>query len=105
MSSKFDNVPVEDDTTILFHQEATLGEYEVLYEKWYWDGVAAESIIFDSNDVSDLEDDEVEQEVRSSPLVEQDTSLTLKRADDGFTYVNFNFKTDLIQNALDKLFD
>lgn len=94
MSNRFANVPVEEDTKILFQKEDTLGEYKVLYQKWYWDGVVAESIIFDSDDVSDLDDKEIEQEVRSSPLVEQGSSLTIKRADDGFTYANFNFKTD-----------
>ena len=31
--NKFNNVPVEEDTKIIFQQEATLGEYDVLYQK------------------------------------------------------------------------
>lgn len=50
--SKFENVPVEEDTKIIFEQEATLGEYEVLYQKWFWDGISAESIIFANEDVA-----------------------------------------------------
>ncbi len=46
MASKFERVPVEEDTKIIFQQEAILGEYDVLYQKWYWDGITAESIIF-----------------------------------------------------------
>jgi len=44
--SKFQNVPVEEDTKILFQAEGTLGEYRVLYQIWVWDGIFAESIIF-----------------------------------------------------------
>lgn len=94
MSSRFDNVPVEEDTTILFQLEVTLGKYEVLYEKWCWDGITAESIIFVNEDVSNLDEKEIEQEVRSSPLVKQGEGMTVKRSDSGFTFVNFNFVTD-----------
>lgn len=94
MSNRFDNVPVDEDTKIIFQQEATLGEYDVFYQKWYWDGITAESIIFVNADVSNLDDKEIEQEVRSSPLVKQDSGITVKRSDSGFTFVNFNFETD-----------
>ncbi len=93
MNKKFDNVPVEEDTIILFRQEAQFGTYEVLYEMWSWEGISAESIIFASDDISDLTDEELEQEVRQSPLVKKESALTIKRLDSGFTFVNFNFET------------
>lgn len=89
--SKFKNVPIEEDTKILSQQEVMLGEYEVLYQKWYWDGIRAESIIFSSEDVSTLDDEAIEKEVRSSPLVSSGSSVTLKRTDSGYVFVNFNF--------------
>ena len=36
MSNKIDAVPVENDTKIILQLEAKLGEYDVLYEKWFW---------------------------------------------------------------------
>ena len=42
---KFNKVPVEKDTKILFEQKATLGEYEVLYQKWFWDGITADVLL------------------------------------------------------------
>ena len=93
MNKKFDNVPVEEDTRILFRQEAQFGTYEVLYEMWSWEGISAESIIFASDDISDLTDEELEQEVRKSPLVKKESAVTIKRLDSGFTFVNFNFET------------
>ena len=94
MSDKFADVPVEKDTTILFQQEATLGSYDVLYQKWVWDGITAESIVFSTNDISALTAEEIELEVRSSPLVNEDSSITLSHAKSGFTFVNFNFETE-----------
>ena len=93
MTDKFKNVPVEIDTRILFRQEAKLGEHAVLYEMWTWEGISAESIIFASGDISDLNDEELELEVRKSPLVNSDSAITIKRLPAGYTFVNFNFET------------
>jgi len=93
MTGKFDKVPVEEDTTVLFRTEAKLGRHDVLYEKWYWDGVTGESIIFANKDVEGLGEEEVKNEVRESPLLKKDSEMTLKRTDTGYTFVNFNFET------------
>ena len=93
MTKKFKNVPADKDTRILFRHEAKFGEYEVLYEMWSWEGISAESLIFANDDVLDLTDEEIELEVRKSPLVKLDSAITIKRLSDGFTFVNFNFET------------
>lgn len=91
MSGKFAAVPVDKDTKIIFQAEASLGAYSVLYQKWHWDGITAESIIFDSNDVVNLTDIEIENEVRTSPLLKEDSKVTVSRSESGFVFVNFNF--------------
>jgi len=88
---KFENVPVESDTKILFQTETKFGEYEVLYQKWFWDGITAESLIFLSEDVSSLDDEAIKKEVLNSPLANVETSVTLKRSESGYVFVNFNF--------------
>ena len=93
MTDKFKNVPVEEDTRILFRIKAKLGKYQVLYERWSWEGISAESFIFESVDISNLTDEELEQEVRKSPLVKMDSAVTIKLLDVGYTFVNFNFET------------
>jgi hypothetical protein len=93
MDGKFDSVQTDEGTTISFRTEATLGNYEVLYEKWSWDGIQAESIIFANVDIIDLNDKELEAEVKASPLVKPNSNITIKRSDSGFTFVNFNFET------------
>ena len=91
MSVEFKNVPVEDDTKILISTEASLGKFSVLYQKWRWEGVTAESLIFDSCDVAELTDEEIMNEVKSSPLLIADTKITLSRVASGYVFVNFNF--------------
>jgi len=93
LSDKFSKVPVDDDTAILFRAEVKFGDFDVLYEKWCWEGIAAESIIFVSEDVATMTDAAIEMEVRTSPLVNSNARITLKRIDSGFTFVNFNFTT------------
>ena len=91
MSEKFKNVLVEEGTNIIFSLEAQFGDYEILYQKWSWEGVTAESLIFDSRDVAGLTDEELIAEVKTSPLLKEDSQITLKRGASGFVFVNFNF--------------
>ena len=92
MSKKFDGVPVEEDTKILFRLEAKLGKFDILYEQWTWEGILAESFIFASDDISGMTNEEIEQEAQKSPLVREDSEILIKRSDSGFTFVNFNFE-------------
>ena len=46
-----------------------------------------------NEDVADVTDEALEQEVRKSPLVNEESDMTIKRLDAGFTFVNFNFET------------
>ena len=93
MSKKFETAPVEEETRILYELEIPFDKYHVLHQKWFWDGITAESIIFANEDVAGIKDDELEKIVRTSPLVKKDSKFTLKRGDSGFTFVNFNFES------------
>lgn len=90
MNNKFANISVEADTKIINQLEALLGSYPVLYQKWIWDGITAESIIFANLDIPDLTDEELEKEVKDSPICRENSQITIKKTD-GFTFVNFNF--------------
>jgi hypothetical protein len=93
MENKFENVPIDEGTDIIYQAIVNFGEYPVLYQKWRWEGIIAESLIFDSNDVGKLSDSEIEAAVRTSPLVHADSKVTISRSDSGFVFVNFNFST------------
>lgn len=95
MTDKFKDVPVDNETKIILRNEMSLGKYSVLYEYWIWDGVHAESVIFASEDVIGISDDELKEEVKMSPLLKDKSSeITLKRSESGFTFVNFNFEVN-----------
>ncbi len=63
---KFDNVPTEEDTAIMLSLESKFGEYDVLYQQWIWDGIQANSLIFDNDDIKDNEVELLIEEVRNS---------------------------------------
>ena len=91
--SKFNNIPVEKDAEIIFRAENKFGDLDVVYEKWEWDGILAESIIFNEDDVSEMNDDEIINKVKDSPLFDEklykgDPTI---RHNSGFVFVNFNF--------------
>lgn len=94
MRNKFTAVPLENGTNILFELNATLDDYDVLYQMWDWDGIKAESFIFLSSDIADMTDEEVQTLAKSSPMIKADSELTLVRHVDGYTFVNFNFIAD-----------
>ncbi len=92
MNDKFTDIPREADTKIIFTSPMRWGEFDIVYEKWYWEGINAESIIFLTEDVSSLDDAALEADVRDGPLVKSDSQIAIKRTDK-FTFVNFNFTT------------
>lgn len=94
MKEKFKDLPVDADTTILANVEAKIDTYDVIYQKWRWDGILAESIIFHNDDVATLTEEQIKKEVILCPgLVTEGSQLTFKRGDT-FTFVNFNFVTE-----------
>ena len=90
MNEKFKNIPVEVDTKILISSPMRWGELDIVYQKWNWEGITAESIIFLSDDLKEMEDKALEDDVRVGPLVRKDSQITIKRGEK-FTFVNFNF--------------
>lgn len=95
-SEKFKNIPVEKDTKILFRFEVKLGEYDVVYEKWYWkmNACGAESIIFFHEDIKELSREEINALVRTSMVINKDSRTTITLNSHGYTFVNFNFWVD-----------
>lgn len=92
MNDKFAGIPREEDTKIFFSSPMRWGELDIVYEKWKWDGIRAESIIFLTEDVFSLNDTTLEADVRDGPLVKSDSQITIKRTEK-YTFVNFSFSS------------
>ncbi len=88
---KFDNVPTEADTVITLSFESKFGEYDILYQQWIWDGIQANSLIFDNDDIADIELQSLIEEVRNSPLVNDFREKITSSVNKQYTFINFNF--------------
>ncbi|WGF92644.1 hypothetical protein [Aequorivita marisscotiae] len=93
MTEKFKDLPVEEGTKIILSTEAVIEDFDVVYQKWYWDGIYAESVIFLNDDIAHLNEDQVRHEVAlCTALVKENTEMTYKKGEK-YTFVNFNFVT------------
>ena len=56
MNEKFANIPMDSDTLLLLQADAQINGIDALYQKWIWDGVAADSLIFANADVAKIDE-------------------------------------------------
>lgn len=91
---KFDHLKTESDTSVTLSLETMFGEYEVLYQHWIWDGIKAQSLIFDNNDISHVDLNRLIDEVRNSPLVNDATIEITSKVGQQYTFINFNFQVE-----------
>ncbi|MDP3211942.1 hypothetical protein [Methylotenera sp.] len=91
LMQKLQKNEADPDTKILVRKVINVENLQVAYEKWRWDGVVGESLIFESNDVSGLSEEELIELLRKNELMEEITQYTTKFTEDGLLFVNFNF--------------
>jgi len=92
MEDKFKDISIDKDTAILFEEQMKFGKEDIVYQKWIFDGIVGESIIFYAKDVEYLGEDELKQYVNDSGLVNANSSITISKNDVKYTFVNFNFQ-------------
>jgi len=91
MNEKFKDLTVDTDTQILASVETKIEDYDVVYQKWHWDGIYAESIIFFNEDIEDLDEEQVRSQVsEKTTLLKENSQMTYKKGEI-YTFVNFNF--------------
>ena len=91
MQNKFKDVPQESNTVIIFETPMKFDERDIVYQKWTSEGVTAESIVFVSNDIKEMNDEALEEYVRSSDIVNFDSQITISRGEK-YSFINFNFE-------------
>jgi hypothetical protein len=85
IDEKFAAIPVEKDTRVLSRKQVKVGDYDAVHEKWFWEGISAESYIFLSEEIKELSEEEILDMVGEE-------GATFKRMET-YTFVNFNFQT------------
>lgn len=92
MATKFDSVPLDNETLIVGQNEVVIDGYDALHQVWNWEGITAESLIFLSADVDGLEDDDLKHLLVSATLAAPGAPITVSHSDSGYTFLNFNFR-------------
>jgi hypothetical protein len=91
MHDKFANIPLDDQTDVLFSAKCKFGSGQVVYQKWIWSGIVGESIVFVANEVDNLTDDQLRQAITAVSLSASSGGVTISRNKQGFTFASFNF--------------
>ena len=93
MQEKFKNIPVDKDTKVLLNTESHFGPYDCVLQKWLWDGIYGNSLIFMKEDVKDYAREELRKDVLSSGLMaDTEGSVTFSESSNHpYLFVNFNF--------------
>ena len=92
VSSKFANVPLDEDTRIKSQRQISINGIDALHQRWVWDGISGESLVFSADDVSAATDQEIIEMARDAGLVAMESASTVKRDESGFVFLNFGFE-------------
>jgi len=87
--NNFSNVLVDQDTRIISESEIIINDIPALNQQWNWDGIIANSLIFNSIDVEKFTDDELLKMIKKSGI-QVNSSVTYSNKD-SYRFVNFNF--------------
>lgn len=93
MNEKFNDIPVDKNTIILFNEEMLFGEIACLFQVWYSGSIQGSSLILQADEVEGLSNDDLKRIITESKLLNDvDSSVTFSRIEgDKYVFVNFNF--------------
>jgi len=94
MDDKFKNIPEDPDTKTMLRIEMKVDMYHTMYEMWNWDGIWAESLIFLTEDIKKLSEEDLKKVVVNSGMWNSESQILVKETESGYTFVNFNYTTD-----------
>ena len=89
----FEDLPQDDDTSILSSDRVEINGIAAVHERWSWDGTMGETLAFREKDLDDRSDDALRKMVEQSSFFRPGSSSTVSRNSNGFAFVNFNFQT------------
>ena len=91
-ANKFASVPVDADTRITAQQLVQVNGWDALHQRWVWEGVSAQSLVFVASDIADASDETLLQMAADADLHKADEDHTVTRSDSGFVFLNFGFE-------------
>lgn len=91
---KFANIPLDKDTRIDAEIFTQINGLDAVHQRWFWDGVQGESLIFCTTDLQDISDEMLIHSLQGSMLAGH-TDANVSRNESGYTFVNFGFKAEV----------
>ena len=89
----FKSLPEDEETKTLKRVLIKTGNYYALFEKWSWEGIIGNSLIFCNEDIINLTDEELSDICRGSGFYTSGEILIKRQIDSGYTFANFSFTT------------
>ncbi len=93
--NNFENVPLDPDTIIKKEEVIDIGNSRALYQRWVWEGIIAESLVFLNDDVGGMSDDELVSLGRDAGILKRNGKSTITRSDSTYTFLNMNFENPI----------
>lgn len=90
MNNIFENLCVDKDTKILSREQIKVKNYDVMLEKWSWDGLIGHSAIIPEQQIKAMGDDKIQEYFIQELAIEG--KVTISRGKSGFVYLNYGFK-------------
>ncbi len=87
----FKDLPVDKDTRIIKQSEIQIKNIDALDQKWSWDGIIGNSIIFKSPDVSNFTDTKLLEFIKENSEIKINGSVTFSDKN-GYRFLNYNFE-------------
>lgn len=91
LPEKFARVPLDDDTCIRSQQQISVTGIDALHQRWVWDGIAGESLVFIAAEIPGATDQQIVSMASDAGLAVDDDDFTVKRTENGFVFLNFGF--------------
>lgn len=91
MTARFEKVPEDPETEVHKSKQVEIDGYTALHQRWAWQGISGESLIFVHDDVAGLSNVRLKKLVQSSPFVKGEGPVMLQHSGEGYIFVNFNY--------------
>ncbi len=88
LMDKFKDVPVEKETKVISRKIIKLDTLEAQHEKWRWDGITAQSIVFAEADIKDQTEEQLIILIKANIELAENADITISRDRNGFAFFN-----------------
>ncbi|MFT7299147.1 MAG: hypothetical protein ACI9WO_001969 [Sphingobacteriales bacterium] len=90
MSDKFKNIPTDEETQMLSAKEIKIAGYDALHQKWIWDDLNGETLVFSTPDIQALSEKELKDLILENHKIKSPKDMVVNTVEEGFTFVTVN---------------